>query len=1092
MKEEKRRGIKILYDISNEYCLWCKLDRKYYNYDEDVYIGITYIPPMESSREKRLDTDHFKILHNKLANIKSEQIILIGDFNARTNNYEDRIPNNDKDFLEVEAPGIKTSRTVPKRNNQDQKANKYGKKLVDLCIATDSYILNGRTLGDVQGKFTCYQPGGTSTVDYAIVTESLMDYVETFEVKTPSLSDHCSLKLRIKIPDEVKPIEDNLEEVKPPLRWNNKTKELFTEVIHSQDTQKKVQNLCQLLENEDDACIDVAINKINEMYTLKGLWNKKKKRTARKESKKWYDYTCIEVSKQLKLIGKLCEKDPKNPYLRGRLFTVRKQYKKLVKHKKHQWKDTMIKRLEEIESNNPTEYWKLIKELKERKAQKRISNPEEFEEFFRKLFADEKDDSNPSLSSRKKEVAEKVTQMMNEAGEETGKEYSLDEMRRAINKLKANKSSVLIPAEMLKASPDYILIVLLKIINRIKHRCYFPQEWAKGITTLLHKEGDEDDPNNYRAITVADALSKVMTIMMNERIIEKLEKEKLIKEQQIGFTKKARPADHLFVLKNVFEKYLSEGKKVYVCFVDFQKAYDNVWRNGLYFKLIKCGMDVHTVKLIKNMYDKTSQIIKMNGKATQPLFTHKGVRQGCVLSPCLFNIFINDLPDIFDDSCRPVWNGNKKISCLMFADDIVMLSESKEGLQKCLQKLEKYTSDWDMTVNKKKTKIMIIQSKGRIPTTEIQYQEQTLEVVQSYKYLGTIVNRTGNFKLNEIYLKNKGLKARFAITRSIGVDCKASTLIRLFQRMVEPILLYNCEVAQACIPISWDIEKFKKRMWEDKEIDKVVKGFLRQVLGISKKTTISGIRAETGKYPLSLNIYTQMIKYWTRLLTTKSTLLQEAHMDNIERFKKGKQSWIRSIIYLLKTCGINPIDVVEISSKGGTLVKQVKEKLVDLYKENWTEAMEKNKEGKLRFYYEIKKNFRFEGYLDNVPRDTRKYITRLRLSSHLLPIEQMRYQKIDKSERKCRICKADEVGDEWHYLTRCRNENIIDIRHTFMEKMVSIQPQLKDFNCKNIMQYCLTMNDKIIQSETAFFVKELLQTYSKTKEEEEEGTCNMM
>ena len=134
----------------------------------------------------------------------------------------------------------------------------------------------------------------------------------------------------------------------------------------------------------------------------------------------------------------------------------------------------MIKRLEEIESNNPTEYWKLIKELKERKAQKRISNPEEFEEFFRKLFADEKDDSNPSLSSRKKEIAEKVTQMMNEAGEETGKEYSLDEMKRAINKLKANKSSMLIPAEMLKASPNYILIVLLKIINRIKHRCYFP------------------------------------------------------------------------------------------------------------------------------------------------------------------------------------------------------------------------------------------------------------------------------------------------------------------------------------------------------------------------------------------------------------------------------------------------------------------------------------------------------------------------------------------------------------------------------------------------------------------------------------------
>ena len=163
----------------------------------------------------------------------------------------------------------------------------------------------------------------------------------------------------------------------------------------------------------------------------------------------------------------------------------------------------------------------------------------------------------------------------------TKADYSMDELRTAIRILKPNKSSIVVPAEMLKATPDYILKVLLKITNRIKNSVYFPYEQAKGITSLLHKDGDEEDPNNYRAITVADALSKVMTIMINERIIDKLGKEKIINPHQIGFTKKARPADHVFVLKNIFEKYIMQGKKVYVCFVDFQKVYDNVWRDGL-------------------------------------------------------------------------------------------------------------------------------------------------------------------------------------------------------------------------------------------------------------------------------------------------------------------------------------------------------------------------------------------------------------------------------------------------------------------------------------------------------------------------------
>ena len=716
-----------------------------------------------------------------------------------------------------------------------------------------------------------------------------------------------------------------------------------------------------------------------------------------------------------------------------------------------------------------------------------IDKPEEFEQFFKRLFAIEE----PNTKTRRQEEIETLVEETLNRNFTAGQDYSMEELTTGIKKLKSNRSSLLVPAEMLKESPDFILDTLLKICNKIKNDCFFPYEWAKGITTLLHKDGEEDDPNNYRAITVADALAKVMTIMMNERLSRKIEEEQIIPYQQIAFKKKARPADHLFVLKNVFEKYLSSGKKIYTCFVDFQKAYDSVWRVGLYYKLIKCGVDISTVKLIKDMYDKTSQIIRMNGKVTKPLRTYKGVRQGCILSPRLFNIFLRDLPDIFDKNCHPVKVGKMDVSCLMFADDIVILSETQEGLQNCLKKLESFTNEWDMTVNKKKTKIMIIQNTGKKPTANFTYEGQVLEVVEKYKYLGTIVSRTGNFNQNHTYLRAKGLKARYAITRSIGLECKASTLLKLFQKMVEPILLYNCEIAQAGIPTSWNEEKFMKKMWEDREIDKVTKGYMRQILGVHKKTTITGLRAELGKYPLSLKIYIQMVKYWTRLLSTENILLQEAHIDNINRMERSKPCWIKTVMFILKTCGYHQLDINDILGKENTFHKEISKKLTELYQANWKTETQNMASGKMAFYTQVKKNFQFETYLDQIPRHERKAITKLRLSCHSLPIERMRYQKIQRNERICTVCKENEVGDEWHYLMRCKQQNINDRRKEFIQGVKTIQPQLECFSTQDLMIYTLSMKDKLIQSMAANFVKDLLQTYSELLEKEE-GTCSIM
>ena len=92
-------------------------------------------------------------------------------------------------------------------------------------------------------------------------------------------------------------------------------------------------------------------------------------------------------------------------------------------------------------------------------------------------------------------------------------------------------------------------------------------------------------------------------------------------------------------------------------------------------------------------------MLKFENRTSREFITQRGVKQGCILSPKLFNIFINDIPDIFDTNCDPVQLGTEKLNCLMYADDLILMSETKEGLQNCLNKLQEYTMKWNLKIN---------------------------------------------------------------------------------------------------------------------------------------------------------------------------------------------------------------------------------------------------------------------------------------------------------------------------------------------------------------------------------------------------------
>ena len=129
------------------------------------------------------------------------------------------------------------------------------------------------------------------------------------------------------------------------------------------------------------------------------------------------------------------------------------------------------------------------------------------------------------------------------------------------------------------------------MFNKILNTGTFPNVWSKGYITPLHKSGTASDPDNYRGIMINSCLSKVFTSIINNRLYKCFAEKGIINDLQIGFMKDSQSSDHMLVLKTLIDEYITNKKGgLYFCFVDFRKAYDSVWREGLFYKLLKAGV----------------------------------------------------------------------------------------------------------------------------------------------------------------------------------------------------------------------------------------------------------------------------------------------------------------------------------------------------------------------------------------------------------------------------------------------------------------------------------------------------------------------
>ena len=361
--------------------------------------------------------------------------------------------------------------------------------------------------------------------------------------------------------------------------------------------------------------------------------------------------------------------------------------------------------------------------------------------------------------------------------------------------------------EHIKSAFHILGPIFEKLFNIILDSGVLPEVWSVGMIKPIYKQkGEKSNPENYRPITLVSCVGKLFTSILSNRLYTYVESNNVFTNTQAGFRKGYSTTDNIFILYSLIEMLNYRKKKLFCAFIDLKQAFDTVWRDGLWWKMVNCNVNGKCLTLIKNMYSNIKSCLVVNGEKTEFFTCNIGLRQGENLSPFLFSVYLNDLEKFFLDNdidggveCMSSNLDNDidiyfKLFILLYADDTVIMSDSSNGLQRALNIYNDYCIQWKLTVNIKKSKVVVF-AKGRQAQYSFSLNDQTLDVEKDYKYLGMLFSRSGSFFSATKLLAGQAEKAMFNLVRkSRTLMLPIDLQIDLFNKMVQPFLLYGSEV----------------------------------------------------------------------------------------------------------------------------------------------------------------------------------------------------------------------------------------------------------------------------------------------------------
>lgn len=855
---------------------------------ETLEVIILYGP---DENEKKVIKDKFWEASNEVIEKCKGNIIILGDLNGR-------VGLNDASSRDVIG------------NHGEVTRNSNGKRIIDFCLQNNLLVMNTFFKHKDIHKYTreVKSRNEKSIIDYVLIDRDWRKRINDVRVLRGAEigSDHYLLRAKTTIGNQIQKTQATTKIVKTnPITESIKSYKLsneevsqkfcteIEEEISKNSKDQNEQNLEEIWSFFKNTIINAAkkicgTSKINKNKKQTSWWSKEINEETKLKKKKWKVY----LSKR--------DNHTYNDYKKQR----RKVKELILEAKKKCWEDFGHKMETDYQTNQKL-FYRVIKNSRTSKTQttiKQIKDKngnllttdreiiERWKEHFQGMF-------NPKINVAQQE--EEDNKQL-----EQGKEEEIDEIeiREAIKMLKNGKAAGhdQITAEMLKSMGSEGLKILKVICNKAWMEGKVPQDWKIGIIVPLHKKGDKSDCSNYRGITLLSIVSKIY-----ERILQrKLTKitEPTLEQSQSGFRKGRSIQDHIFTIKQLTEKFMEKNEEFYMAFIDLEKAFDSVPINIVEDSMMRRNVPPMLIRAIMSLLKDGTCCVRTDNMQSAIFPTNEGLRQGGVLSPDLFNLAIDDVIKEVNTKISKLHVGYRNlvavwISECAFADDVGIFARNKEQLQQNLIVWNEALKARNLKINENKTKIMKI---GKTQENiSIKLNNKEIEQVDSFKYLGTIIDSKGSQE-KEINARIESASRVFHSLKNVLIGKKEvsrKAKMSIYKTVFLPTLTFGSE--------SWTLSNKLKSRIQSMEMK-----YLRKVLGVTRLDRLrnSVIREELQISPALETVERNQLRWFghlNRMLPTRPTRkIYEARKHGRRPRGRPARTWEEEIEKIFTVRGI--------------------------------------------------------------------------------------------------------------------------------------------------------------------------------------------